>query len=186
VLSACSEKSLETVDYDAFAGSKAKRFRSALSNESRDALFAAFCHGNRDALVVGRAWVVRRDDGAKFRGKMCVMVACCSLEGLGRAMVAAGALGAVGFRNEVRVWTAEPARMATLGDCFAGAYVAWMLRPGAAKAFADSIRSQLQDAIDRTSKMVQVGRQVNPIERWKDLLFIGLLRDIKETIDYVH
>jgi hypothetical protein len=148
-------------------------------------LFAAFCHGNKDALVVGKAWVVKRDDGAIFSGKMCVMVACCSLEGLGRAMVAAGALGAVGFRKEVNVLPAENARMATLGDCFAQAYVGWMLRPTATKAFADAIRSQLQAAIERSSNLVLVSAQGDPIERWKDLQFIGLLREIKETIDYV-
>ncbi len=185
MIDACAKETLKAVDYESFTGSKVRRFKSALHRENGSALFAAFSHGNQDALVLGSAWVIRRDDGPIFSGKMCVMVACCSLEGLGRAMVAAGALGAVGFRKEVRVWPFGDSRLATLGNSFAQAYIGWMVRPSPTKAFANAIRAELQSAIDQTSNLARGTIQNNPIERWKDLHFIGLLREIKEAIDHV-
>lgn len=185
LIDACTKETLKAVDYESLTGSRARRFKSALRREGGSALFAAFAHGNQDALVLGGAWVIKRGDGPIFSGKMCAMVACCSLEGLGRAMVAAGALGAVGFRKEVRVWPFEDSRLATLGNSFVQPYISWMLRPRPTKSFANAIRAELQSAIDHASNLVRGTIQSDPIERWKDFHFIGLLREIKETIDYV-
>lgn len=142
------------------------RFKREVENfDGSDAVFMAYCHGSPNKLyVISRGDIsISSDDAGIFREKLCYLVACSSLKGLGRAMKEAGAHGVVGYSRPLVLIFPEVENYEAVKRCVNSGIIHWLQNGGDAEEVYNIIKAKYDEELRRLDETAEIGIQTVPI-----------------------